>query len=79
MTLFRHKQNKKLYIVEHLKLDLRFLNGNAYSGIYACPYKWKGETISYTLDDFQEGKIDEFNPRKFVEENFIEVAELNYV
>lgn len=74
--IFKHKKTDKFYTIEHLKVDLRFLNGGAFTGIYANPYKWDGETITYTKQDFQDGTIDEFNPEKFVADNFEIVGEL---
>lgn len=70
MNVYRNKQDKKLYTIEHLIKDMRFLNGNAFSGIYATPYLWKDKSISHILQDYRDGKIDEFNPLKFVEDNF---------
>ncbi len=68
--IFKHKWSDKLYTIEHLKVDLRFLNGGAFTGIYATPYKWDGEIISHTRQDYSDGKIKEFNPEKFVSDNF---------
>ena len=73
--IFRHKENKKLYTIEHLIKDIYHLNRNGFSGIYATPYKWKGETIKYIL---QQKRYDMFNPEKFVEDNFEIVRELEY-
>lgn len=73
--IFKNKKDGKLYTIEYLKIDLRFLNGNAFKGIYATPYKWKGKTISYTKQDHKDGKINEFNPEKFVDDNFITICE----
>ena len=74
--IFKHKESDKLYTIEHLKVDLRFLNGGAFTGIYATPYKWEGKTISHTKQDYRDGKIEEFNPEKFVGDNFDIVGEL---
>lgn len=68
--IFKHKETEKLYTIEHLKVDLRFLNGGAFTGIYAYPYKWDGEKITHLKKD------GNFNPEKFVENNFEIVGEL---
>lgn len=47
MNIYRNKENKKLYTIEHLILDTRYLNRNAFAGIYAEPYKWNGEKIIF--------------------------------
>lgn len=73
--IFKNKKDGKLYTIEYLKIDLRFLNGNAFKGIHATPYKWKGKTISYTKQDYKDGKINEFNPEKFVDDNFTIICE----
>ncbi len=78
MNLYKHKQNNKFYTIAHLVKDMRFLNRNAFSGIYAYPYKHNSEIISYILQDKRDGKIDIFNPEKFVEDNFEIVAELHH-
>jgi len=74
--IFKHKKSDKLYTIEHLKIGMRFLNGGGFTGIYATPYKWEGETISHIKQDFRDRKIDEFNPEKFVADNFDIVGEL---
>jgi hypothetical protein len=74
--IFKHTESDKLYTIEHLKVDLRFLNGGAFTGIYAIPYKWNGKVIEHTKQDFRDGKIAEFNPEKFVADNFDIVGEL---
>lgn len=67
MNIYRHKENKKLYTIEHLILDIRHLNRNAFAGVYADPYKWKGEYIV-----FQNKNQDKCNI--FVERNFEIIA-----
>ena len=47
MNIYRYKKNKKLYKIEHLILDMYHLNANAFAGIYAEPYNWKGEQIIF--------------------------------
>ena len=77
MNLYRNKDNGFLYIIEHLIYDIRFMNCNAFAGIYARPYKWKGQTIRYTINN---KPFDEpFNPLKFVEDNFEKVTELRHL
>lgn len=74
--IFKHKQTNKLYTIEHLIVDLHFLNRGANTGIYATPYKWKGEVIEYTKQMWMDGEINDFVPKKFVEDNFEIVAEI---
>ena len=45
--IFKHKESDKLYTIEYLKKDIRFLNGGANEGIYATPYKWEGKSITH--------------------------------
>lgn len=47
MNIYRNKQNQKLYIIDHLIRDIRYLNNNEFAGIYAIPFKWKGEQIVF--------------------------------
>lgn len=73
--IFRHKENKKLYTIEHFLIDLHFMDRGGRTGIYATPYKWNGKIIKYTKD--QSTKDSEgFNPIKFVEDNFDIVGEI---
>lgn len=67
MTIFRNISDKKLYTIDHLILDIKHLNNNADAGVYARPYKWKGEDITYKSKD-----KDKCN--KFILENFIKIA-----
>ena len=67
MNIYRHKENKKLYTIEHLILDIRHLNRNAFAGIYASPYNWKGEQTIYQNQNQAACKL-------FVEQNFEIVA-----
>lgn len=69
--IYRHKENKKLYLIEHVINDITHLNRNGFSGINAYPFNWKGEIIYYRLEDNR----DNFKPKKFVEDNFEIVAE----
>ena len=48
-------------------LDIRHLNRNAFAGIYADPYNWKGEQIKFQNQNHEECKF-------FVEQNFEIVA-----
>lgn len=63
MNIYRHKENKKLYMIEHLILDIRHLNRNEFSGIYAVPYNWNGEQIVFQNKNHEECEF-------FVEQNF---------
>lgn len=74
--IFKHKESNKLYTIEYLKKDIRFLNGGAFEGIYATPYKWEGKSITHTRQQLRDMKIEWFNPEKFVADNFEIVGEL---
>lgn len=74
--VFRHKQNKQLYTIEHLLVDLKFANLGGNTGIYAVPYKWPSNIITHTKDQARMRYVEEFNPKKFVIDNFEIVAEL---
>jgi hypothetical protein len=67
MKLYRHKENEKLYTIDHLIRDIKHLNRNAFAGIYADPYNWKGDTIKFLSQDHQECE-------SFIEQNFDVVA-----
>lgn len=47
MKIFRHKENKLLYTIEIVVLDINFTNCNAYAGVRAYPFNWIGEQIRY--------------------------------
>jgi len=72
MNLYRHKLEQKLYTIEHLIQDIHHLNENAFAGIYAYPYRWKGEIISFksTNDD---------KCFKFIDDTFEIVAHLHKI
>ncbi len=75
--IYRYKKDEQLYTIEHLILDTRYLNYNAFRGIYAYPYKRKGKILRYTYDQVSfQGKGKTFDPLKFVKDNFEIVAEL---
>jgi len=67
MNIYRHKENKKSYIIEHLIKDIYRLNNNEFAGIYAIPYKWSGEIIKFNSKD-------EKLCTEFVKENFELIA-----
>jgi len=67
MNIYKHKENKKLYKIEHLIRDIRHLNNNEFAGIYATPYNWKGEQIVFQNKNQKECNF-------FVEQNFKIVA-----
>jgi hypothetical protein len=56
MNIYRNKENKKLYTIEHLILDIYHLNHNEFAGLYAYPYKWEGETIVFQSKDHAKCK-----------------------
>ncbi len=68
MKLYRHKENKKLYTIEHLLLDINYLNNNADVGIYAIPYKWDGIVISFKSKNAQQCT-------SFINDNFNIISE----
>ena len=74
--VFKHKQSGLLYTLSHLVKDIRFLNGGAFEGIYAKPFRHKGPYYAHTRQMQRYKEIPFFNPKKFVEENFEIVAEL---
>ena len=67
MNIYRHKENKKLYTIDYLIMDIRHLNRNAFSGIYAYPYDWKGEQIKFINKSSKECE-------SFLKQNFELVA-----
>jgi len=68
MTIYRHKDNKQLYTIEHLQYDLKYTNGGENCGIYAHPYNWSGENI--VLKNKCHIKCNQF-----VSDNFEKVSE----
>lgn len=73
--IFRHKENKMLYIIEHVVNDIKHLNRNGFSGIHAHPFNWNGDIIYHTLEQKRNDEITEFNPKQFVKDNFEVIAE----
>ena len=67
MNIYRHKENKKLYTIEHLITDIKHLNNNGFAGIYATPYKWEGNEVTMRSKDEAKCKV-------FVEQTFTKVA-----
>lgn len=68
MNIYRHKENKKLYTIEHLILDIRFSNLNEFAGIYAYPYNRQcDDVIMFRNKNHHECKT-------FIEQNFKIVA-----
>lgn len=63
MNIYRHKENKKLYTIDHLIMDIKHLNGNAFAGIYANPYNWNGEQIVFKNKNQEQCKL-------FIKQNF---------
>lgn len=65
MTIFKNLNDNKSYIIEHLIYDIHHLNHGAFCGIYAYPYKWKGNTIhlqSKDIEECQQFVTDNFEP-----------------
>lgn len=73
--IFKHKENGKLYTIEHFIYDIKFLNNHENTGIFAYPYYWDGKIISYTKGNCDR-ELESFNPEKFIEENFEIYSEL---
>lgn len=67
MNLYRYKENSKVYVIEHLILDMHHLNCNEFAGIYAYPYKWKGDVIQHRSKDHTVCK-------NFIDDNFEKIA-----
>lgn len=72
MKIYRNKENKNLYTITHLVLDIKHLNNNEYAGVYADPYTWKGEQVI-----FHSKKWDECI--SFIRDNFEVVSEANFI
>lgn len=69
MTIYRHKENKKLYTIEHLIYDIRFANCNAFAGVYADCYKHNGENFYFQSKNHKECT-------EFIEKTFEKVSEV---
>lgn len=74
--IFQHRETFLLYTIEHFLVDLNFADCGSRTGIYATPYKWNGDMITHTKGEARIDGTYEFNPKKFVEDNFIIVGEL---
>ena len=68
MTIFRHKENQKLYTIEHFIHDHKHLNRNSNCGIYAYPYYHDGEIITFINTNLEICD-------KFVKYNFDKISE----
>jgi len=68
--IFKHNETNKLYTIEYLIRDIKHLNGNAFSGIYAYPWNWYGDIIKHTKDMYINREIVKYDPEKFVKDNF---------
>lgn len=70
-NIYKHKENGKLYTIEQLVVDMKFADCGSRTGIYAYPYRWDGESIEYTKGQhIRNSTIHEYNPKKFVSDNF---------
>ena len=74
MNIYRHNTDQKLYTIEHLVKDIKHLNRNAFAGIYATPYNWRGRILTHTIEEFRDRKIDAYEPEKYVADNFTLIA-----
>ena len=68
MKIFRHKENKLLYTVEHVIHDLKHLNNNGFAGIHPHPYRH-----AVGVDNFYSK--DHAKCYKFVSDTFDLVSE----
>lgn len=69
MNLYKHKENKKLYTIEHLMYNHKFADAGESIGIYAYPYNHEGNIIKLLTHNLDEMKI-------FVEDNFNIMTEI---
>lgn len=76
--VYRNLENRKLYLIVFLRLDIKHLNCNGFAGIYAHPYCWHGETITHTQAQCEEDGV-RYDPFWFVENKFEKVSELRHV
>lgn len=67
MNIYRHRENRNLYTLSHLILDIYHLNNNEFAGIYADPYCHTGEQIKFQNKDKEKCK-------SFVDDNFELIA-----
>jgi len=74
--LYRNLENKQLYTIDHLKVDIHCLNAGGHCGIHAYPYHHSGPIIKHTREMARNYEIEIFYPEKFVEDNFEKIAEL---
>jgi hypothetical protein len=75
MNLYRNKENKLLYVLEHLVYDIKHLNRNDFRGIYPMSYKHHNHLDSYTYEKC-DIKDEIYDPEKYVENNFEIVCEI---
>lgn len=68
MYIWKHKETGKNYMLEHLILDIRFTNRNAFAGIYAYPYGHTSEVLQCVTKDQNQIKefILQFEPIAFI-------------
>lgn len=69
--LYRHKGTNLLYTLEHIIIDLYHTNRGGLTGIKAYPYNHLGQVLTHLRDSEKN-----FNPPKYVLDNFTIVAEL---
>lgn len=67
--IYRHIKNDRLYTIVHILIDVHSLSRNVlYAGIYATPYKSRGDKIRYIQKDHQACT-------EFVKDNFTLISE----
>lgn len=74
MNLYRYRENGKLYTLEFIIKDIRYMNCGAFEGIYAHPYKFKGEVIKHLRGYSDSDEV--YDPANFILDNFEFVSEL---
>lgn len=70
MNIYRNLDSGLLYTIEHLIYDIRFLNNNAFAGIYATIYPKRRDDIDSIK--FLSNDIDKC--KEFIEDNFELIA-----
>lgn len=71
-NLYRNKGNGRLYVLAHLVLDIRRLNGNAFAGVKVFGYNHSVRAVT-------DGTNAKTKPTEFVENNFEKAYELNHL
>lgn len=70
MTIFRNNNDSRLYILEHLILDIHHLNRNAFAGVYAYPLFEETRQSKVEIKKLTQSQKE---VEEFVEANFTPV------